>query len=143
MSPLLTYQFVVSLAAQPGVTPVVEGGPESQGCRALSQTSHYSGREAPVVVGGQTEVDVIVRQVGGKVAALENLEMLVVSQRDKAGVSLPEGGRRSSPGIPRVSAVLVVAQYSPPGVLLRLKQVWVVSNQRADQPVEIISDKRN
>ena len=143
MSPPLTYQFVVRLAAQPGVTPVVEGGPESQGCRALSQTSHYSGREAPVVVGGQTEVDVIVRQVGGKVAALEDLEMLVVSQGNKAGVSLSEGGGRPTPGVARPPTVLVVAQHSSPGVVLRCEQVGVVFEERADQPVEMISNNRN
>ena len=39
MSPL-TYQLGVSLPTQSGVTAVVEGGPESQGGRALGQTPH-------------------------------------------------------------------------------------------------------
>ena len=95
------------------------------------------------MVAGQGEVHVVVGQVGGKVAGLEDLEVLAVSQRDKAGVSLPEGGRIASPGIPRVPAVLVVAQHSSPPVFLRLKQVGVKSSQGADQPVEIISDNRN
>ena len=93
--------------------------------------------------GGQGDVHVVVGHVRGKVASLENLEMLVVSERNKAGVSLPEGGGISSPGITRVPTVLVVAQHSSPGVVLRLKQLGVQSNQRADQPVEIISDNKN
>ena len=141
--PPLTYQFVVRLTAQPGVTAVVEGGPQGQSSRALSQSPHHFRREDPVVEGGQGDVHVVVGHVRGKVASLENLEMLVVSERNKAGVSLPEGGGISSPGITRVPTVLVVAQHSSPGVVLRLKQLGVQSNQRADQPVEIISDNKN
>ena len=85
----------------------------------------------------------VVGQVGGEVARLEDLEVLVVSQRDKGGVALPEGGGVASPGIPGLTAVLVVTQHSSPGVFLRLKQLGVKSDQRADQPVEIISDNRN
>ena len=92
------------------------------------------------MVSGEGEVHVVVGQVGGKVAGLEYLEVLVVSQRDKGGVPLPEGGGIASPGVPRLAALLVVAQHSSPAVFLRLKQVGIQSNQGADQPVEIISN---
>ena len=71
---------------------------------------------------GQGDVHVVVSNVGGKVAGLEYLEMLVVCQGDVAGVSLSEGARSSPPGVPLRTPVLVVADQSSPAVVLRLKQ---------------------
>ena len=71
---------------------------------------------------GQGDVHVVVSNVGGKVAGLEYLEMLVVCQGDVAGVSLSEGARSSPPRVPLRTPVLVVADQPSPAVVLRLKQ---------------------
>ena len=122
------------------MTPVVESRPQGQGSRALGEAPHHPGGQDPVVVPGQGDVHVVVGDVGGKVTRLEYLEMLIVEERDVAGVPLPEAAGRCPPWVPRGPALLVVVDQASPGVVLGLVESRIVSDQCAHQAVEIISD---